>query len=146
MTYSSRREQAGATSWRSRLAHACADERGDIGVGSVIVWMGTLLITFAIIQGGMYFHGKSTASYAADAAANAASWELGSNGAGQAAADNILSQSGGLNGASVSVTSDAQSVTATVTGTVLVLVPGWHLTVSQTTTSAIEQYIPRGQP
>lgn len=125
---------------RNLLKRLPSEDRGSMGVETVIVWTAVLLIAFATIQAGLYFHGVNIASHAAAAGANAASREGGTAGDGQSAASNILSQSGTLDGAGVNVIPTAQDVTVTVTGAVPTLVPGWTLTVSQSTSSTLEQY------
>lgn len=124
----------------SALRHRLSDDRGSLSADAVLIWPVTLMLFFAIIQGGLYYHGVNVASHAANAAADAAATEHGTTAAAQAAATNILTQTQVLHAPQIDVTAGTEDVTATVSGDITTLVPGWDLTVSQTASSIREHY------
>jgi len=122
------------------LRHRLSDDRGSLSADAVLIWPVALMLFFAIIQGGLYYHGVNVASHAATAAADAAATEHGTTAAAQAAATNILTQTQVLHAPQIDVTAGSEDVTATVSGDITTLVPGWDLTVSQTASSIREHY------
>lgn len=101
------------------------------------------LLVFTLIQGGIWFHGRSVAHHAAQQAVDAQRAYDAAPGAGQAAAAAFLTRMGGsLNGTSVRVSDDGDSVTVSVEGTVINLVPGWSGRVRQSVQAPVEKFRP----
>lgn len=99
------------------------------------------LMLFAIIQGGVYFHGRSVAHHAAQVGADAERVHEAPPGAGQAAAGDFLSRMGGsLTETRVAVASTGDTVSVEVTGRVTNLVPGWDGTVRQRVQAPVEEF------
>lgn len=85
-----------------------------------------LLLIFATVQGALHFHARNLAQAAAAEAVTAASVADGSAGDGQAAAEQFIAAAGGgtLEDTAVTVQRSAGSVTATVTGRSINILPG----------------------
>ena len=85
-----------------------------------------LALIFGIVQAGLHFHARSIASGAASEGVHAGSVTGGSADAADAAAEQFIDQAGDgmLVSSSVSSTRTASTVTVTVTGRSLSLVPG----------------------
>lgn len=101
------------------------------------------LLVFTLIQGGIWFHGRSVAHHAAQQALDAQRAYDAAPGAGQAAAAAFLARMGGsLNGTAVQVSNDGETVTVLVQGNVINLVPGWSGHVSQSVRAPVERFRP----
>ncbi|GAA4463740.1 TadE family protein [Phytohabitans houttuyneae] len=129
---------------RRRLAAAGARrDRGATPVELAIAFPAILILTFASIQVGAWFLARAVALNAAQVAVsstrtlNGASPEAGEEQAG----DFIADTGGWLVGWDVAVTRDDQQVTATVTGTVVSVIPGIDWTVSQTARGPVERFV-----
>lgn len=118
-------------------------ERGSMTVELVILMPALLLALFGIIQAGLWIHAREVALHAAAEGSAAASAENATNDQGAGAALAFLDQVGALSDTSVSVDRSASDVTVTVTGQAPSILPGVQLPlVTQSSTSAIEQWIP----
>ncbi|MFJ4895575.1 TadE family protein [Streptomyces sp. NPDC088788] len=101
------------------------------------------LLLFGIVQGGLYFHGRSVAHHAAQQAVDAQRAYDAADGAGTDAARSYLARMGGsLSDADVRVDSDGTTVQVSVQGTVINLVPGWSGHVSQSVRAPVEKFRP----
>jgi Flp pilus assembly protein TadG len=101
------------------------------------------LLMFGIVQGGLYFHGRSVAHHAAQQAVDAQRAYDAADGAGSAAARTYLARmSGSLSDTHVQVHDDGNSVQVRVLGTVINLVPGWSGHVSQSVRAPVEKFRP----
>ena len=101
------------------------------------------LMLFTLIQGGVWFHGRSVAHHAAQQAVDAQRAYDAAPGAGEAAAAEFLARMGGsLNGAAVRISDDGETVSVSVEGDVINLVPGWSGQVSQSVQAPVEKFQP----
>ncbi len=101
------------------------------------------LLLFTLVQGGVWFHGRSVAHHAAQQAVDAQRAYDAAPGAGEAAADEFLARMGGsLSGVTVRVSDDGETVSVSVEGNVINLVPGWSGRVSQSVQAPIEKFRP----
>lgn len=112
----------------ARLRRSIGDERGDGPASAAVIAPVVLLLTFVIIQAGLYGHARAVASGAAQVGVEAARTMDSDGGAGQAAALSNIQQvaPGLLRGVSVSV-SRGDLVTARVTADAPSLVPGFPM-------------------
>jgi Flp pilus assembly protein TadG len=99
------------------------------------------MMLFALIQGGLWFHGRSVAHHAAQQALDAQRAYNAAPGAGQEAGQSFLNRMGGsLTGPSINVTDDGNQVSVQVEGNVINLVPGWDGHVSQRVQAPKEKF------
>ncbi|MDN5771542.1 MAG: pilus assembly protein [Microlunatus sp.] len=125
--------------WRLR------DERGSLTLEASILFPALLAIMLVGVQAAMWFHARSVAIGAAADGARAQSLERAVDGDGQAAALEFVSQAGGedvLRGVGASSRRSPTSVSVTVTGSSMSLVPGWNPSVEQSATVPLEQVTP----
>ncbi|MFE4258251.1 TadE family protein [Streptomyces sp. NPDC056883] len=120
-------------------------QRGDRGSGSVelaVLATIVLVLAFAAIQTGMYFHARSVARSAAVQGVEAGR-QIGSGpGDGIAQAQELLAKYGSVRGATVSSEgSGAEQIRITVRGTVATLVPGLELSVVQHAEAPVERWV-----
>ncbi|WP_329583503.1 TadE family protein [Streptomyces sp. NBC_01361] len=101
-----------------------------------------LMLAFATIQVGLYYHARKVAQSAARQGVETGRQFGASEGDGLAQAQNYLARYGGsVRGAQVSSAgSSAQQIRITVTGDVATLVPGFELHVSQHADGPIERW------
>jgi len=128
------------TMWQRR-----DDERGSTSTAEVVLIAPALLLCLMlIVQFGLVFHAKQMAEQAAQEGAAAARRFDASAGDGEAAAGRFLAAigSGTLRGRSVKASRGAENVSVTVSGTVVSLVPGMKLRVSETAGGPVERYVP----
>ncbi|WP_406834858.1 TadE family protein [Streptomyces sp. AHU1] len=101
------------------------------------------LLLFGLIQGGLFFHGRSVAHHAAQQAVDAQRAYDAAPGAGAVAARDYLARMGGsLTDPGIHVDQDGNRVRVRVEGTVLNLVPGWSGHVSQSVAAPVERFRP----
>jgi Flp pilus assembly protein TadG len=107
------------------------------------VIMPMLLVAFlATVQLGSVLYARAVASSAARQAVDAARVAQGTEGDGEAAAQQFLGQvSAGLQDPSVGVERGAENVTVMVTADVLSVVPGWQPHVTVTITAPTERVV-----
>lgn len=108
----------------------------------VILLPALFAVMFLGMQAALFYHARSVAIAAAEEGARAAGAESGTQSAGVAAADAFVADAGGDDVLSdVSVTTDrtATTVTVTVTGHSLSVIPGWTLRVEQTASLPTER-------
>ncbi|CAQ03317.1 hypothetical protein ACR8AL_07330 [Clavibacter sepedonicus] len=125
--------------------HALARLREDDGyAGDAIVLPGIVLMVFFGVQIALWFQGTNIAQSAATAAYSTARAYQADSDSGRAAGEQVLTQAGGyLTSPNVSVERAPTTVTVTVTGRALSLIPGVTLPeVSRTVTGPIERWVP----
>ncbi|MFI6227336.1 TadE/TadG family type IV pilus assembly protein [Micromonospora echinospora] len=131
---------------RHRLTSGGAD-RGANPVELAVVMPAILLLLFGSIQVAAWFLARSTALHAAQSGVNAQRVHQAPAGAGAERADAFLAAAGDwLSGAKSSCVTGATEVTCTVTGKSISVVPGVHLTVSQTAHGTVERWTTAGNP
>jgi Flp pilus assembly protein TadG len=110
------------------------DARGSASVELVILLPALFAILFLGMQAALYHHARTLAIAAAQEGARAAGAEHGSASDGMAAASAFVTEAGGndvLVGADTTAHSSATTVTVTVTGHSLSVIPGWSPVVKQ---------------
>lgn len=121
------------------------DERGAASVAQVVLIAPALLFTLMlIVQFALMFHARNTAEQAAQEGAAAARRFDGTE---AQAKDETLAYltalgTGTLQDRGVTVNRTGQTATVTVTGTVISLLPGVHLRVSESASGPVERYVP----
>ncbi|MFD5814718.1 TadE family protein [Streptomyces sp. NPDC127038] len=119
------------------------EDRGATALDFSLAVPLAFLLLFTIIQGGLYFHGRSVAHHAAQQAVDAQRAYDAADGAGAAAAHDYLARMGGsLNDPTVQVDDNGNNVQVRVEGTVINLVPGWNGHVSQSVRAPVERFRP----
>lgn len=99
-------------------------------------------VMFLGLQAALFYHARTVAIAAAQQGARAAGAEAGTAGQGTATATSFVNASGGsdvLEGVSVTGSRSATSVTVTVTGASLSVIPGWAPAVRQSATVPVER-------
>jgi len=121
-------------------------DRGSVTLEMVILFPAVLLMSFGLIQGALWYHARTVAMAAAEEALDAARAQHGTEAAGQAVARSFLGRAGdNLRDARVVVHRVAATVTVTVTGTSVSVLPGVPgAAVSQTVSGPVERYTPAG--
>jgi Flp pilus assembly protein TadG len=110
-----------------------------------IIWPGLLILTFMIVQAGLYYNAKQRAAAAADHGAAAAAANGGDIAAGYEAANAFLTNmplGTGAGAPGVNVTREGNRMHVTVNGEIHPMVPIGTLTISATATAPIEQFVP----
>lgn len=119
--------------------------RGEAGtVELVIVFPVAMLVILLLIQGALWFLGRSIATDAAQDGARAAAVVGGTPASGETTAVNDLHQLAGpmLSNTSVTATRIAGRAQVTVTGRAESILPGLSLTVSATAAQPVEEFRP----
>lgn len=124
---------------RSR-ATARTDD-GSSSIQAAVLYPVVMLLLLAVIQGGVYFHAQNVARTAASSAVQAARTATGTPADGHEAAARVLHQGGSsLRDVAVAVDRGPTDVTATITGTSMTLIPGWHPGIRQTASGTVERF------
>lgn len=123
------------------------DERGVSTVEVVIAFPIVMTLLLLIVQLGIAAHARSVAEAAAQEGAAVARRYDGSAGAGKTRTNEYLNELGPtiLQNRGVSVERGAETVTVTVTGNVISVIPGMHLKVRKTASGPVERYVPPEQ-
>ena len=133
---------------RVRELHASDDDRGIGTVEAVLTVPVIVLMLLGAVQVGLWWYSRQLAETAAQEAARAARSYAATAAAGQAEGYSYLGKVDGagtaLHNPSIQVTRGAQTVTVTVKGDIVSLVPWVSPTVTITVTSPIEAYVPSG--
>ncbi|MEU0490792.1 TadE family protein [Nocardiopsis sp. NPDC006139] len=117
------------------------DDRGSGTLEVAVLFPVVLLIVMAILQAGLWYHGRSVALAAAQEGVSAGRAELSSVGHAQEAAAAFAEKVGALDDVSVSTAgSSATRIRVTVTGRVPSLIPGVPIAVSQEASGAVERW------
>ncbi len=121
------------------------DERGAASLAQVVITAPALLfLLMLVVQFGLMFHARNIAEQAAQEGAAAARTFDGTEGQGHAKATQLLASigTGTLKDRNVTVSRTADTATVTVTGTVISVVPGFTLHVSESASGPVEKYVP----
>jgi Flp pilus assembly protein TadG len=108
----------------------------------VILLPALFAVLFLGMQAALFYHARTVAIAAAQEGARAAGAETGTPSNGVQAATDFVAEAGGadvLPGASASVERTAATVTVTVTGHSLSVIPGWTPRVVQSASLPIER-------
>ena len=120
------------------------NERGATSVvETVLVAPALLLALMLIVQFGLVFHAQNVAENAAQEGAAAARRFDGSRAAAVSTTHTFLAELGPrmLTDRTVTVERGSETASVRVTGTVISLVPGFHLTVRETAAGPVERYV-----
>lgn len=121
------------------------DEQGSASIAQTVITAPVLLFTIMlIVQFGLMFHARNIAEQAAQEGLASARTFNGSAAQGRAEATALLASVGTstLKNRDVQVARGAETARVTITGTVLSLVPGVHLSVSESAEGPVERYVP----
>lgn len=108
----------------------------------VILLPALFAVMFLGMQAALYHHARTVAIAAAQEGARAAGAEAGRETDGVRAADDFVAEAGGddvLTGASSSANRSTTTVTVTVRGFSLSVIPGWTPSVEQSATVPVER-------
>lgn len=110
----------------------------------VITAPALLFLLMLIVQFGLMFHARNIAEQAAQEGAAAARRFDGTTSQGRAQALQLLTAlgEGTLKNRNVVAHRTADTATVTVTGTVVSVVPGFSLSVSESASGPVETYVP----
>jgi hypothetical protein len=125
-----------------RLWAGGGERGGATGVSYAILYGSVLVVVLTLVQVGLWFYGRDLALTAARAGVDLGrSYGTVDPGAAQAHAHDVAARTstGVLDNPTVTATADATTMTVTVQARVTTLVPGLSLTVSQSSTAAIER-------
>jgi Flp pilus assembly protein TadG len=115
-------------------------ERGAATVEVVLLFPAMILMVWIALGAGMYHWGRTAALNAAQTGAAAAAPGDGTLAdCEQAARDMAATVGDALSSLRISCTLTATTATATVSGSVLSLVPGWTPSLTQTATVPVER-------
>ncbi|MGO4748316.1 TadE/TadG family type IV pilus assembly protein [Streptomyces sp. 2MCAF27] len=123
-------------------------DRGAVTAQLVVVVPLLLIVALTVVQVALAWHARHIAQYAAERALAAARVKDGSASEGRAQGRRSLAQLGGrvLTSPSVTVRRTSTQATAHVTGAVMPVLPGLHLTATGTASGAVEHITtPTGQ-
>ena len=116
------------------------DERGSASVQLVMILPVMLSLVWAAVGAAMFFYGRTTAIAAAQAGATAGAAEHGTDAQCRAAAADMVARVGdALQQVTIICRRTPTTVTVTITGATLSLLPGWTPTLTQTATVPIER-------
>ncbi len=121
---------------------ARANDRGSASVELTVLFPALLALLFIVVQAGLHYYARSVALAAAQEGARAAAAQTATAAAGQDAASAFVARAGAelLAGAQVRAARTADTVTVSVTGTSLSLVPGYAgFPISQRATAPVEK-------
>lgn len=118
-----------------------ADERGSASVELVVLMPLLLLILFSGVQGAVYYHASTLALATAQEGARAAARQNATLASGTSAATAFVTDTAGDSLSSVAITGSRTAVTVTITvrGSSLSLVPGWTPTVERSASLPVER-------
>lgn len=126
----------------ARWMSTCAGDRGSASIQLMILLPVMFLAMFTAMQAALYYHARAIAIAAAQEGAREAGSESGSRDSGVGVAKNFITQAGGsdaLTSADVSASRSATIATVTVTGTSLSVIPGWNVTITQSSSVPVER-------
>ena len=126
----------------ARLRPRSRDERGSVTIQMVFLMPALFLVMFLGVQGALYYHAREVALAAAQEGAREAGSENGTRDAGVATANTFLHDAGGsdvMTSTSVSGSRTTTTATITVTGKSMSVIPGWHVTVTQSASVPVER-------
>lgn len=118
------------------------DERGSASIELVILLPVLFAVMFLGMQAALFYHARTVAIAAAQEGARAAGGENGKAADGVNAASSFIADAGGddvLTGASATAHRSATTVTVTVTGRSLNVIPGWTPVIVQSASLPVER-------
>lgn len=121
------------------------DERGAMSLAQVVITAPALLfLLMLIVQFGLMFHARNIAEQAAQEGAAVARRFDGTQAQGREKALQLLTAvgEGTLKNRDVTANRTSDTATVTVTGTVVSVVPGFSLSVSESASGPVEKYVP----
>ncbi|MEO5662855.1 MAG: TadE family protein [Nocardioides sp.] len=121
------------------------DERGAMSLAQVVITAPALLfLLMLIVQFGLMFYARNIAEQAAQEGAAVARRFDGTKAQGREKALQLLTAvgEGTLKNRDVTANRTADTATVTVTGTVVSVVPGFSLSVSESASGPVEKYVP----
>lgn len=125
-----------------RLRDRLREEDGY--AGTAIAYPAVIVFCLALFQFGLYYVASNTAEAAAGTAYQQARAYQSTPAAGIAAGEGLLGTGSLLHDGDVTVTRDATTVTVTVTGDAVTILPGLPVPqVVKTLTGPVERWIPR---
>jgi Flp pilus assembly protein TadG len=121
------------------------EERGAASLAQVVLTAPALLfLLMLVVQFGLLFHARNVAEQAAQEGAAAARRFDGTQAEAREQALQLLANvgEGTLKNRAVTATRTGDNATVTVTGTVVAVVPGFSLQVSESASGPVEKYVP----
>ena len=121
------------------------DEHGAMSLAQVVITAPALLfLLMLIVQFGLMFHARNIAEQAAQEGAAVARRFDGTQTQGREKALQLLTAvgEGTLKDRDVTASRTADTASVTVTGTVVSVVPGFSLSVSESASGPVEKYVP----
>ena len=118
------------------------DERGSATIELVILLPALFAVMFLGMQAALFYHARTVAIAAAQEGARAAGGEKGKEAEGVSAASSFVVEAGGddvLTGATATANRTATTVTVTVRGHSLSVIPGWNPVIVQSATLPVER-------
>jgi Flp pilus assembly protein TadG len=117
-------------------------EHGSVSLQLAVVFPAVLTLLLLSVQAGLFFHARHVARAAANEGLRAARLYEHTAGDGQAAATQVLEQSGGdlISVRQVSATRSADVASVSVTGHAISLLPGLTLTIDETSSGPVERF------
>ena len=130
--------------WLSTPAHRRQrrSERGATTIEMVLLMMALFTLLFLGLEVGLYYHARSVAIAAAQEGAREAGSQHGSQASGVAAAQQFLNQAGGpgvIVNTNVVGSRTGTTATVTVTGDSMSVIPGVHVSITQSATVPVER-------
>lgn len=123
-------------------SRAPRDERGSVSIELVILLPALFAVMFLGMQAALFYHARTVAIAAAQEGAKAAGGENGKEADGVSAASSFIVEAGGddvLTGADATANRTATTITVTVTGHSLSVIPGWSPAITQTASLPVER-------
>lgn len=118
------------------------DERGSVSIELVILLPALFAVMFLGMQAALFYHARTVAIAAAQEGAKAAGGQSGKEADGISAASSFVVEAGGddvLTGASATANRTATTVTVTVQGHSLSVIPGWNPAIVQSASLPVER-------
>ncbi|MGD9962267.1 TadE/TadG family type IV pilus assembly protein [Nocardioides sp.] len=118
------------------------DERGSVSIELVILLPALFAVMFLGMQAALFYHARTVAIAAAQEGAKAAGGENGKEADGVSAASSFVDEAGGddvLSGATATANRTATTVTVTVRGHSLSVIPGWNPVIVQSASLPVER-------
>ena len=117
-------------------------ERGSVSIELIILLPALFAVMFLGMQAALFYHARTVAIAAAQEGAKAAGGENGTESDGVSAASSFVVEAGGddvLTGASATADRTATTVTVTVRGHSLSVIPGWNPVIVQSASLPVER-------
>jgi Flp pilus assembly protein TadG len=118
------------------------DERGSVSIELVILLPALFAVMFLGMQAALFYHARTVAIAAAQEGAKAAGGENSKEADGVSAASSFVDEAGGddvLPGATATANRTGTTVTVTVRGHSLSVIPGWNPVIVQSASLPVER-------